>query len=336
MDLVFVLLMYHAGFDRISCMDIEELVLELSTQIQRVVKPHLGKIASRASSGQAVGGDTTFVIDDIAEEMVHSLLKKSGDVAYYSEDKGLVVFGKPRYVLIVDPIDGTRPAAAGFESCCVSIAASPYLENPKMGDILYSAVHEIKTDTIFLAKKQGGVRIERNGQSQPIVLSPNQELSALFWTAGFRGRPARALVTVLAGLIDTSSVDGGFFELGSVSFSLTRLVTGQLDACVDIGKRLIDEAAWMSGEFSRVGKGNILNNNPYDVAAAFLVVVEAGGVVTDGYGKSLDERPLLGSGIDYQFSLIAASNAALHSKVLSEVNKGIEGLKKMPALPSQT
>lgn len=317
-------------------MDIEELVLELSTQIQRAVKPHLGKISSRASSGRAVGGDTTFVIDDIAEELVHGLLKKSGDIAYYSEDKGLVVFGKPRFVLIIDPIDGTRPAAAGFESCCVSIAAALYEENPRMADIFCSVVHEIKTDTIFLARKGSGARMERNGQPQPLLLSPNRELSTLFWTTGFRGRPAQALITVLADLIDTSSVDGGFFELGSVSFSLTRLITGQLDACVDIGKRLIDEVPLMSDEFSRVGKGTILNNNPYDVAAAFLVVQEGGGVVTDGCGRSVDGHLLLGSGVDYQFSLIAASNATLHAKILSEIDRGVEKLKKTTILGSKT
>jgi myo-inositol-1(or 4)-monophosphatase len=316
-------------------MGIEELVLELSSQVQRAVKPHLGKMSSRAASGRAVGGDTTFAIDDVAEELVHDFLRKVGNIAYYSEDKGLVLFGEPNYVLIVDPIDGTRPAAAGFESCCVSIAAAPYEENPRMADIICSTVHEIKTDTLFLARKGMGVKAERNGRVQPLLRSPNANLSALFWTAGFRGRPAQALVTVLADLIDMSSVDGGFFELGSVSFSLTRLITGQLDACVDIGKRLIDEVPWLVEEFSRVGKGTILNNNPYDVAAAFLVVREAGGVVTDGYGRPLDDYLLLGSGLEYQFSLVAASNASVHEKILSEIERGIEKLKATATLRSR-
>ena len=39
----------------------------------------------------------------------------------------------------------------------------------------------------------------------------------MFWTFGFRGRPARELAEVLAELIDLSSVGGGSFELGSAA-----------------------------------------------------------------------------------------------------------------------
>ena len=54
-----------------------------------------------------------------------SVLRAAGDIAFYSEDRGYVEFGTPRAILVVDPIDGTRPAAAGLESCCVSVAVVP-------------------------------------------------------------------------------------------------------------------------------------------------------------------------------------------------------------------
>ena len=56
--------------------------------------------------------------------------------AYYSEDGGLQGCADPELILIVDPIDGTRPAAAGFEMACVSIAAVPPLAAPTMGDVM--------------------------------------------------------------------------------------------------------------------------------------------------------------------------------------------------------
>ncbi len=37
----------------------------------------------------------------------------------------------------------------------------------------------------------------------------------------------------------------------------------------------------MREEFERVGDGVVLNNSPYDLAAAALIVEEAGAVVTD-------------------------------------------------------
>ena len=41
----------------------------------------------------------------------------------------------------------------------------------------------------------------------------------------------------------------------------------------------------MREEFERVGGGAVLNNSPYDLAAAALILEEAGAVVTDAYGR---------------------------------------------------
>jgi myo-inositol-1(or 4)-monophosphatase len=72
-----------------------------------------------------------------------------------------------------------------------------------------------------------------------------------------------------------------------------------------------------------VGGGAILNNSPYDVAAATLVLEEAGALVSDAYGRPLGQRPLLGSGTDYQISVVASANQALHDLILREVDAGI-------------
>ena len=86
-----------------------------------------------------------------------------------------------------------------------------------------------------------------------------------------------------------------------------RLVTGQCDAYVEPSPRLVDEVPGMRAEFERVGGGAVLNNSPYDLAAAALCVEEAGGLVTDAYG-SRHYRPLLGSDAEFQMSVFAASN----------------------------
>ena len=90
----------------------------------------------------------------------------------------------------------------------------------------------------------------------------------MFWTYGFRGRPARALTEVIAELVDASSVGGGTFDLGSAAFDMTRVVTGQLDAYVEPGPRMVDDVPGMREEFERVGGGAVLNNSPYDLAAS--------------------------------------------------------------------
>ncbi len=85
----------------------------------------------------------------------------------------------------------------------------------------------------------------------------------------------------------------------------------------------------MLDEFRRVGRGAVLNNSPYDLAAPWLCLVEAGGIVTDGWGRPLDDRPLLGSGHDFQMSSISAANEELHGLLLDEIDAGIERLRAL-------
>jgi myo-inositol-1(or 4)-monophosphatase len=153
----------------------------------------------------------------------------------------------------------------------------------------------------------------------------------MFWSYGFRGRPAVPTVEVLGDLIDASSVTGGTFELGSQAFAMTRIATGQLDAVVEVGSRLIEEIPGMREEFEWVGRGKVLNNSPYDIAAPWLCLREAGGVVSDGWGGPLDRHWLLGAGHEFQMSSISASNPALHRALVQAVDKGIERLRALRA-----
>jgi myo-inositol-1(or 4)-monophosphatase len=304
-----------------------ELVRDLSLALRESVMPMLGSHAGRAHEGgaEASGGDVTFAIDAAAEDTLEAFLAdRAPDVAFYSEDRGLVLPTGERAstVLVVDPIDGTRPAMAGLESCCVSVAAAPMREGVRMGEVTVACIVEIPAGTVFLAERGGGVL-----EAPPVRLSANERLDRMFWTYGFRGRPARALTEVLAELIDSSSVGGGTFDLGSATFDVTRVLTGQLDAYVEPGPLLVEEVPGMRAEFERVGGGAVLNNSPYDLAAAVLCAEEAGAVVTDARGRPLGERPLLGSGADYQMSIVASANAALHAQILDEVAAGIERLK---------
>ena len=104
-------------------------------------------------------------------------------------------------------------------------------------------------------------------------------------------------------------------------------MTGQLDAYVEPGPRLVAEVPGMRAAFERVGGGAILNNSPYDLAAGALCVWEAGAVLTDCAGEPLDDRPLLGSGADHQMSVLAAANPRLHKLLLSEVERGLASLR---------
>ena len=301
------------------------LVRDLALALREQVLPLLGSHAARAhdEGAEAAGGDVTFAIDAAAEATLEAFLsERAPDVAFYSEDRGLVEpAGPARAVLVVDPIDGTRPALAGLESCCVSVAAAPLSGDPTMADVSVGCIVEIPSGAVYLAERGGGLI-----ESPPIRLSANDRIDRMFWAYGFRGRPARPTTEVLAEMIDASSVTGGTFDLGSAAFDSVCVVTGRLDAYVEPGPRLVADVPGMRDEFERVGHGSVLNNSPYDLAAAALILGEAGAVVTDAYGASLDDRPLLGSGADFQMSIVASANQALHARILEKIDVGIRRL----------
>jgi myo-inositol-1(or 4)-monophosphatase len=310
------------------------LVRELSLALREEVRPMLGSHAGRAHAGElAAGGDVTFKIDERAEALLESwLAERAPDVAFYSEDRGLVLPGGGRSaseVLVVDPIDGTRPAMAGLESCCVSVAAAPLHDGVTMGEVTVGCVVEIPSGALFLAER--GRRVL---ESPPLRLSRNERIDRMFWTYGFRGRPVRPTVEVIGDLLDRSSVGGGSFELGSACYDMTRVATGQLDCYVEAGPRLVADVPGMEEEFRRVGGGELLNNSPYDLAAAALVLEEAGAIVTDAYGQPLADRPLLGSGGEFQMSIVVAANRVLHEAVLEEIDAGIARLRARWAVRS--
>jgi myo-inositol-1(or 4)-monophosphatase len=303
-----------------------QLVLELAQRLRELVLPELGSLAGRAHQGAGAGGDVTFAVDELAEASLEEFVaERAPRMAFYSEDRGLVAPPEATDVLVVDPIDGTRPAMAGLESACVAVAQAPLGDGtPTMADVEIGCVVEIKSGDWFLAVRGEGLQ-----SSRTVALSSSTDVSKLFWGYGFRGRPVRATVEVLGDLIDASSVGGGTFELGSQAFGMTRIATGQFDALIEVGSRLIDDVPGLREEFERVGGGEILNNSPYDLAAPWLCLIEAGGVVSDGWGEPLDRHRLLGSGHEFQMSSISASNRALHGALVRAVDDGVQRLRRL-------
>jgi myo-inositol-1(or 4)-monophosphatase len=307
--------------------EFDVLAASVAAGIREAVYGLLGTAAARARVGRAPGGDATLHIDEIAERVVEEQLAAAGDIGFYSEDRGLVTYGQPRAFFVVDPIDGTRPAAAGLESCCVSIGVAPPSEDARLGDVSFGVVHELKTGARFFASRGNGARAETStGSPIPLGPSANTDLSALFWTAGLRGRPLLPTSVVLEELVDGSSMGGGYFDLGSAAFNLTRLATGQLDAYVDVGRRIVDEVPSTEPAFLRVGEGSVCTNFPYDVAAAALIVQEAGGVVTHADGRPLDDHPAIGSSRTHGLAVLGAASRELHGLLLDAVDRGIRRL----------
>jgi myo-inositol-1(or 4)-monophosphatase len=294
----------------------------LSEAIKAAVAPMVQQVRGREVVDSAVSGDATFEIDKVAEKALLTYLKaERAPVAYYSEDSGYSTFSNdpPQHLLIVDPIDGTRAAKNGFEACVVAIAATSVIERPTMADVESACVMEIMGDKTFYAERGKGARIYTpDGKTRKPKLSENTNLETVAWSMTVPARPAALIFPTAAPLIDLTSLKGGFFACNSTSYSLTRLLTNQLDACVDFASRYMKEIPEMvQDQFINAGRGTVLGVAPYDMAASLLIAQEAGCIVTDAFGEHFDDVLLLDSSENNHQSIIAASNAALHEKLLS-------------------
>ncbi len=298
-----------------------EFLIKLAQAIREVVQPAIDAAKGREVIGNAPSGDATFQLDRLAEKALLTFLRDAKlPVAYYSEDSGYTTFtsGQPEHLLVVDPIDGTRAAKSGFEWCVIAIGSTRVIERPRLGDIDNALVMELMGPRAFYAERGKGARVYVEGQYRKPKLSKNTDLETVVWSMTVPARPAELIFPTAAKLIDLTSLKGGFYACNSTSYSLTRLLTNQLDACVDIANRYYrDIPKAVQDQFINAGRGAILGIAPYDIAASLLIAEEAGCVVTDAYGKSLRDVLLLDSATGNHQSMVAAANAELHEKLLT-------------------
>lgn len=309
-------------------LNINEAVVDLAYAIQTALRPHLGLQSSKKLTGKAASGDEAFAIDDIAEEVINDFIREHElPVAYYTEGQGLVEIGRPRHLLVIDPIDGTRPAMVGLEGGVVSIAVAPYSADATLRDVNFGCVLELKADRLFTAERGGSASFKSDGVEKPIKLTDTTELDRISWSFEIAGRPALSVVQVLAPMIDRSSLRGGVFVISSTAFSLTRMVSGQFDAVIDVGNRLYRDCPTLREQFVEAGFGTAMGLFPYDIAAAALIAETAGCRISDAYGHDLGHTALLDTSEENTQSCIAASNPALHEKLIAEIDERMRYLR---------
>ncbi|MBI1318656.1 MAG: hypothetical protein GC168_06875 [Candidatus Hydrogenedens sp.] len=311
----------------------KDFLHKLADAIRTAVLPLVEEAKGREIVGATASGDATFELDAVAERALMQHLKlQRAPVAYYSEDAGYSTFSnaQPKNLLVVDPVDGTRAAKSGFEGCVISIATTRVIERPVMSDVDNALVMEIKSGRYFYAERGEGARVYHDKSTRKPRLSENEDLETIAWSMTVPGRPAELIFPTAARLIDTTSLKGGFFACNSTAYSLTRLLTGQQDAAVDFAGRFYkDIPDIVQDYFINAGRGNVLGIAPYDLVAALLIAQESGCTVTNAFGKSFDDVLLLDSSPANHQTLVAASNPALHRKLMTFFDTRVRQLEEL-------
>jgi len=206
--------------------------------------------------GIGADGSPTSYIDQVAEDVAIRILEKSEvKVNLLSEEKGFVDFGGT-YVFVLDPVDGTRNAYRGIPFYSVSLA----IGTSKISDIEYGIVKNIPTGDVFTAEKHQGAFLN-NARVRVCEMPFTEMLSSI---------SLGKVYTPRAGVL---SKKGNVRSYGSASLEMCLVAISALDYYF-VGRDIL-----------RV----------VDIAAATLIVREAGGFVKTITGDDLDmEFDLIG------------------------------------------
>jgi len=234
------------------------------------------------------GGDRTLVIDEQAEEIVFSELKKLFDAGArftaLSEERGVVDFGSDEAFVVIDPIDGSLNAKRGLPAYSISIAVA---DGPTMADVGFGFVHDFGSNEQWHAIRGEGAWL--NGQRLDPVAPERRSDDGRLEVVLVEGASPFNLAASTAALIAGAHRVRAF---GSMAISCCQVAAGRADAMVSL---------WSC--------------RPVDIAASQLVVREAGGEVAFPAADSPLALPLADS--DGVSAIVAAPSAAALANALS-------------------
>ena len=252
--------------DEATLVDLEAIAVEVALEAGRlIVDERPGDLG--VSKTKSTATDVVTVMDQRSQDLIRGRLHaaRPGDGFLGEEEGG--TDGPSAITWVVDPIDGTVNYLYGIPMYAVSVAAvvgdptSPGDWRPVAG-----AVVNPVTGELFRARAGAGAHLRTGvaGERRLVVAQPPALAQALVGT-GFgydavrRQWQARMLVEVLPAVRDIR-------RLGSAALDICAIAAGTLDAYFERGL------------------------NPWDMAAAWLVLVEAGGVFSGLGGEPPSDR----------------------------------------------
>ncbi|MBI5641068.1 MAG: hypothetical protein HZA17_11645 [Nitrospirae bacterium] len=236
----------------------------------------------KTAIGIGAAGDKTFPIDRKAEEIIIAGLEALDEpLTIISEEAGVLhLKGGGRRVLI-DPIDGSKNAVSGIPFYSASLAVA---DGDTLADVNLSYVLNLVSGDEFWAEKDRGSFLNGNRIH-------SQEDEEFFMIAFEAQVPARDLPEILP-LLSGGKKARCF---GSTALDLSYLASGSISVFICPSP-----------------------SRSFDYAGGWLLVREAGGVMTAADGREIGNILL---GLERSVSLLASGNAGLHQKALALLRK---------------
>lgn len=252
-----------------------EVIVAAAKKGYESIKEIIGTPRAREQIQKNKLGDTTLIIDKKAEDAIlKTIMSVDQNIKIITEEEG-EFFTKQETeeiydYLIIDPVDGSHNASFGFPMSCISIA---HATGPNLNDIDCGVILNIYNGDIYTAiKGEGAFK-----NSKPIHVNKRINLPKCLFGMNF---------SVNEPLVDYANRYAEFFDkckpmrirsIGSDAFALTLVAEGKLDLFMNLQNK----------------------TRTLDIAAAAIILKEAGGILIDPYGEDLNPPLTLMTRISY-------------------------------------
>lgn len=251
-----------------------DATIKAAREAGRIQLNYFGKKKQIISKG---GIDIVTNADIECENQVVSFLKEKfpehGFVLEEGKDIKESDNDKDKYVWYIDPIDGTTNYAHNVPHFCVSIALE------KNTELVVGVVFDPIKNELFYAEKGKGAFLNE----KEINVSGVLELDKSIVATGFPYERKDNTINNSREFCRVMPNVAGIRRFGSAALDLCYVATGRFDGYWE------------------------LTLKPWDYLAGKLIIEEAGGKVTDLFGKKLK----------YQEKRVLASNGRIHNKLVA-------------------
>jgi myo-inositol-1(or 4)-monophosphatase len=264
--------------------DWQHILALCKTNIEAAIKPCLKTIREpQPNLGTGAGGDLMKPVDLASEKaIVDTLIQHDISFTLISEESGIKKYGDNplECYVTVDPIDGTTNLTHGLPFYATSIAIS---SKPELADVYAGMVVDLAHDATYIACKGEGACC--NGEK--IETSETASLSEAVIGLDINSYKAKRVVPTVIGLIENTK---HLRHFGANALEICYVAHGLTDGFIDLRDKI----------------------RTTDVAAGFLIVKEAGGIVTDANNWSINVK------LDPKQTLnfIASANTEIHKQIL--------------------
>ncbi len=281
-----------------------DILIESAKNVYSEIKDLLGTSEGASKISLGAGGDISRKIDIVAETAVLNTIKSNNiSPMIIGEECGIVNLNNSSYssssnnnnkgFVIMDAVDGTTNAIRGIPFSCCSLA---FANEFKLSSVTDAVVLDLFTGDIYSASKQKGsffnnkkisVRNEKDFSS----ITSLEDLKSIdvLIGANVSGVPLNILYEISKVISFSSHIR----HFGANALELCYFARGFMDAYIDI-------------------RGKIRST---DMAAAYLIVKEAGGKLYSPNGQELDSE----LGLKTKISFYAVSNRRLFDLIKSSV-----------------